>query len=101
MDEIVGHAYLFLKEQLELSTMPPPSGVLHGTIIGMFSTFFFLFLLFTIIGMYDTFCFCVIFVIEESFVLKSFQSLSILSNDIPLGIGRSIYCLWQIKRHST
>ncbi|KAJ0007344.1 hypothetical protein Pint_30802 [Pistacia integerrima] len=37
VDEIVGHTYLFLKEQLELSTMPPPSGVLHGTIIGMFS----------------------------------------------------------------
>lgn len=36
MDEIVGHAYLFLKEQLELSTMPPPSGVLHGTIIDQF-----------------------------------------------------------------
>ncbi|KAI3442564.1 F-box domain-containing protein [Psidium guajava] len=36
MDEIVGHAYLFLKEQLELSTMPPPSGVLHGTMIDQF-----------------------------------------------------------------
>lgn len=34
MDEIVGHTYLFLKEQLEIFTMPPPSGVLHGTIIG-------------------------------------------------------------------
>ncbi|XP_057995913.1 uncharacterized protein LOC110665942 isoform X3 [Hevea brasiliensis] len=33
IDEIVGHTYLFLKEQLELSTMPPPSGILHGTII--------------------------------------------------------------------
>uniref|UniRef100_K4BN95 Uncharacterized protein n=1 Tax=Solanum lycopersicum TaxID=4081 RepID=K4BN95_SOLLC len=30
-DEIVGHVYLFLKEQLQ---MPPLSGVLHGTIIG-------------------------------------------------------------------
>ncbi|XP_022723839.1 uncharacterized protein LOC111280697 isoform X2 [Durio zibethinus] len=36
MDEIVGHTYLFLKEQLELSTMPPPSGILHGTIIDQF-----------------------------------------------------------------
>lgn len=34
MDEIMGHAYLFLKEQLEISTMPPPSGIVHGTIIG-------------------------------------------------------------------
>ncbi|XWS19230.1 hypothetical protein CRYUN_Cryun32bG0113000 [Craigia yunnanensis] len=33
IDEIVGHTYLFLKEQLEHSTMPPPSGILHGTII--------------------------------------------------------------------
>lgn len=36
IDEIVGHTYLFLKEQLELSTMPPPSGILHGTIIDQF-----------------------------------------------------------------
>ncbi|KAH7564857.1 hypothetical protein JRO89_XS09G0043100 [Xanthoceras sorbifolium] len=36
IDEIVGHTYLFLKEQLELSTMPPPSGVLHGTMIDQF-----------------------------------------------------------------
>lgn len=35
-NEIVGHTYLFLKEQLELSTMPPPSGILHGTIIDQF-----------------------------------------------------------------
>ncbi|XP_008227990.1 PREDICTED: uncharacterized protein LOC103327435 isoform X3 [Prunus mume] len=34
IDEIVGHTYLFLKEQLELSTMPPSSSILHGTIIG-------------------------------------------------------------------
>lgn len=34
VDEIVGHTYLFLKEQLELSIMPPHSGILHGTIIG-------------------------------------------------------------------
>ncbi|XP_008227991.1 PREDICTED: uncharacterized protein LOC103327435 isoform X4 [Prunus mume] len=33
IDEIVGHTYLFLKEQLELSTMPPSSSILHGTII--------------------------------------------------------------------
>ncbi|KAG6763296.1 hypothetical protein POTOM_030710 [Populus tomentosa] len=31
--EIVGNAYLFLKEQLELSAMPLPSGITHGTII--------------------------------------------------------------------
>ncbi|WCJ37156.1 lipid-binding serum glycoprotein family protein [Euphorbia peplus] len=36
IDEIVGHAYLFLKEQLELSTMPPLSSILHGTIIDQF-----------------------------------------------------------------
>ncbi|MCD7466940.1 hypothetical protein HAX54_004042 [Datura stramonium] len=36
-DEIVGHVYLFLKEQLEISKMPPLSGVLHGTIIGALS----------------------------------------------------------------
>ncbi|XP_010694484.2 uncharacterized protein LOC104907273 [Beta vulgaris subsp. vulgaris] len=36
MDEIVGHTYLFLKEQLEISTMPPPSTILHGTIIDQF-----------------------------------------------------------------
>ncbi|PRQ51877.1 putative F-box domain, BPI/LBP/Plunc family protein [Rosa chinensis] len=36
IDEIVGHTYLFLKEQLELSSMPPPSGILHGTIIDQF-----------------------------------------------------------------
>lgn len=35
-DEIVGHVYLFLKEQLQ---MPPLSGVLHGTIIGPFPLF--------------------------------------------------------------
>ncbi|KAF9612462.1 hypothetical protein IFM89_000210 [Coptis chinensis] len=34
--EIIGHTYLFLKEQLEHATMPPPSGVLHGTIIDQF-----------------------------------------------------------------
>ncbi|KAG4195570.1 hypothetical protein ERO13_A06G117200v2 [Gossypium hirsutum] len=33
IDEILGLTYLFLKEQLELSNMPPPSGILHGTII--------------------------------------------------------------------
>ncbi|KAF9676438.1 hypothetical protein SADUNF_Sadunf08G0002100 [Salix dunnii] len=36
MDEIVGHAYLFLKEQLEFSGMPPTSSILHGTIIDQF-----------------------------------------------------------------
>lgn len=36
IDEIVGHAYLFLKEQLELSTMPPPSSILHGSMIDQF-----------------------------------------------------------------
>lgn len=36
-DEIVGRVYLFLKEQLEISKMPPLSGVLHGTIIGAVS----------------------------------------------------------------
>ncbi|XP_052181418.1 uncharacterized protein LOC127794406 isoform X2 [Diospyros lotus] len=35
-NEIVGHTYLFLKEQLEISTMPPPAGILHGTIIDQF-----------------------------------------------------------------
>lgn len=36
IDEIIGHTYLFLKEQLEDATMPPPSGILHGTIIDQF-----------------------------------------------------------------
>ncbi|PKU81789.1 uncharacterized protein LOC110112286 isoform X1 [Dendrobium catenatum] len=36
VDELVGHAYLFLKEQLELSNMPPPSSILHGTLIDQF-----------------------------------------------------------------
>ncbi|PKI38190.1 uncharacterized protein LOC116202068 [Punica granatum] len=36
VDEIVGHAYLFLKERLELPAMPPPSGILHGTMIDQF-----------------------------------------------------------------
>ncbi|XP_020589836.1 uncharacterized protein LOC110031119 isoform X2 [Phalaenopsis equestris] len=36
IDELVGHAYLFLKEQLELSTMAPPSSILHGTLIDQF-----------------------------------------------------------------
>ncbi|KAI8544845.1 hypothetical protein RHMOL_Rhmol08G0326600 [Rhododendron molle] len=34
--EIVGHIYLFLKEQLEISIMPTPAGILHGTIIDQF-----------------------------------------------------------------
>ncbi|GLT61783.1 hypothetical protein SLA2020_344650 [Shorea laevis] len=36
IDEIIGHTFLFLKEQLEHSTMPLSSGVLHGTIIDQF-----------------------------------------------------------------
>ncbi|KAK7255010.1 hypothetical protein RIF29_28409 [Crotalaria pallida] len=36
VDEIVGHTYLFLKEQLQLSIMPPHSGILHGTVIDQF-----------------------------------------------------------------
>lgn len=36
MDEIVGHTYLFLKEQLEISILPAPSTILHGTIIDQF-----------------------------------------------------------------
>lgn len=45
IDEIVGHTYLFLKEQLENSTVPPLSGILHGTIIGMPSALNFIFVL--------------------------------------------------------
>ncbi|MQL75218.1 hypothetical protein Taro_007595 [Colocasia esculenta] len=37
VDELVGHVYLYLKEQIEHSTVPPSSGVLHGTIIGEIS----------------------------------------------------------------
>ncbi|CAA0829528.1 Putative BPI/LBP family protein [Striga hermonthica] len=33
LSEIVGHTYLYLKEQLQISNMPPPSAILHGTII--------------------------------------------------------------------
>ncbi|KAK7349068.1 hypothetical protein VNO77_06125 [Canavalia gladiata] len=36
IDEIVGHTYLFLKDQLLLPIMPPHSGILHGTIIDQF-----------------------------------------------------------------
>lgn len=36
MDEIVGHAYLFLKEQLEIPAVSAPSAILHGTIIDQF-----------------------------------------------------------------
>lgn len=36
LSEIVGHSYLFLKEQLEISTLPPSPGILHGTIIDQF-----------------------------------------------------------------
>ncbi|XP_039120281.1 uncharacterized protein LOC120256660 isoform X1 [Dioscorea cayenensis subsp. rotundata] len=35
-DELIGHAFLFLKEQLERSILPPPSSILHGTIIDQF-----------------------------------------------------------------
>ena len=34
VDEVAGHVYLFLKEQLELATPPLSYGLLHGTIIG-------------------------------------------------------------------
>ncbi|KAG5016449.1 hypothetical protein AAZX31_08G221000 [Glycine max] len=34
--EILGHTYLFLKDQLQPSIMPPHSGILHGTIIDQF-----------------------------------------------------------------
>lgn len=43
VDEIVGHSYLFLKEQLQLSIMPPHGGILHGTMIGMACPTFFTF----------------------------------------------------------
>ncbi|OAE25463.1 hypothetical protein AXG93_458s1080 [Marchantia polymorpha subsp. ruderalis] len=36
IDEIAGHVYLFLKEQLESSTPPASYGLLHGTIIDQF-----------------------------------------------------------------
>ncbi|PUZ71344.1 hypothetical protein GQ55_2G306900 [Panicum hallii var. hallii] len=35
IDELVGHTYLYLKEQLERPAMPP-SSILHGTIIDQF-----------------------------------------------------------------
>ncbi|KAG5000962.1 hypothetical protein JHK87_022034 [Glycine soja] len=34
--KILGHTYLFLKDQLQPSIMPPHSGILHGTIIDQF-----------------------------------------------------------------
>lgn len=34
VDEVAGHVYLYLKEQLELATPPLSYGLLHGTIIG-------------------------------------------------------------------
>ncbi|CAI9280809.1 unnamed protein product [Lactuca saligna] len=36
MDELVGHTYLYLKDQLEITKMPCSSGILHGTIIDQF-----------------------------------------------------------------
>lgn len=36
LDEMLGYAYLFLKDQLHLSTMPPPAAILHGTLIDQF-----------------------------------------------------------------
>ncbi|KAG9449255.1 hypothetical protein H6P81_009220 [Aristolochia fimbriata] len=36
VDELMGHIYLFLKHQLEHSTMPPSIGILRGTIIDQF-----------------------------------------------------------------
>ncbi|KAG0628166.1 hypothetical protein M758_1G006200 [Ceratodon purpureus] len=36
VDEIAGHVYLYLKEQLELATPPLSYGLLHGTIIDQF-----------------------------------------------------------------
>ncbi|OAY83358.1 hypothetical protein ACMD2_04312 [Ananas comosus] len=36
IDELVGHTFLYLKEQLELPLTPPPSSILHGTIIDQF-----------------------------------------------------------------
>ncbi|KAL3699196.1 hypothetical protein R1sor_017218 [Riccia sorocarpa] len=36
IDEVAGHVYLFLKEQLESSTPPASYGLLHGTIIDQF-----------------------------------------------------------------
>lgn len=38
-DELVGHAYLYLKEQLQFSKTPPPSSILQGTMIGSFSIY--------------------------------------------------------------
>lgn len=40
VDEVAGHVYLFLKEQLELATPPLSYGLLHGTIIGTCLTIF-------------------------------------------------------------
>lgn len=36
VDEMAGHVYLYLKEQLELATLPLSYGLLHGTIIDQF-----------------------------------------------------------------
>ncbi|KAJ9568561.1 hypothetical protein OSB04_004527 [Centaurea solstitialis] len=36
MDEIVGHTYLYLKDQLEITNTPAPSVILHGTVIDQF-----------------------------------------------------------------
>lgn len=41
IEELIGHTYLYLKEQLERPAIPP-SSILHGTIIGegLYSNFF-------------------------------------------------------------
>ncbi|KAL6972561.1 hypothetical protein U1Q18_026734 [Sarracenia purpurea var. burkii] len=36
LDEIMGHTYLFLKERLVITSLPPPAGILHGTLIDQF-----------------------------------------------------------------
>ncbi|GAB2247766.1 hypothetical protein Droror1_Dr00007648 [Drosera rotundifolia] len=36
LDEVVGHTFLFLKDQLEISDMPPSLAILHGTMIDQF-----------------------------------------------------------------
>lgn len=72
IDEIVGHSYLFLKEQLQLSIMPPHTGILHGTIIGMSQSSP---ILFTFIATYNVF--------------------------FSFPFGRSVHSLWEIKRRGS
>ncbi|CAN6211155.1 unnamed protein product [Urochloa humidicola] len=78
IDELVGHTYLYLKEQLERPDMPP-SSILHGTVI-------------------DQFIACVIDGLEEN--QQTFLLLKHLAREgeffLPFPYSRSYKVLWRV-----